>query len=62
MNEGLDYIMKRQGLGLVLLLCINCWYENFVVNQHKYITYRSKGEDLTYMHVITCTLVGSPVM
>ena len=47
-----------------------CLYGKFVVNQHKYITYRSKGEDLTvitlhasqYMHVITCSLVGSPVM
>ena len=49
MNGGLDkvsYIIKRQGLGLVIII-VQCWYEKFVVNQHKYITYRSKGEDLT---------------
>ena len=49
MNGGLDKvsnIIKRQGLGLAIILCIKCWYEKFVVNQHKYITYRSKGENL----------------
>ena len=48
MNGGLDkvsYIIKR--LKKAYLLFIKCWYEKFVVNQHKYITYRSKGEDLT---------------
>ena len=49
MNGGLgkvSNIIKRQGLGLVIFIVHYCWYEKFVVNEHKYITYRSKGEDL----------------
>ena len=57
MNGGLDeesYIIQRQGLGLVIIMCIKCWYEKFVVNQHKYNTYRSKGEDLTVIPLHAC--------
>ena len=58
MNGGLDkvsYIIKRQGLGLVIIIV---HFKNagmkFVVNQHKYITYRSKGEDLTVIPLHAC--------
>ena len=72
MNGGLDkvsYIIKRQGFGLVLIIVHvkSAGIEKFVVNQHKYINYRSKGEGLTVCdttyacnHVHFC--VGNPVM
>ena len=53
MNGGLDkvsYIIKRQDITKLRLsykyCALSAGYEKFVVNQHKYITYRSKGEDL----------------
>ena len=59
MNGGLDkvsYIIKRQGLGLVLIIVHfkSAGIARFVVNQHKYINYRSKGECLTVRDTIIC--------
>ena len=54
MNGGLEkvsFTIKRQGLGLVIIKCL---YGKFVVDQHKYITYRSKGEDLTVITLHAC--------
>ena len=30
---------------------LKCWHEKFVIDQHKYITYRSKDEDLTMIYI-----------
>ena len=59
MNGGLDkvsYIIKRQGLGLVITTVHfeSAGIEKFVVNQHKYINYRSKGEVLTVCDTNIC--------
>ena len=59
MNGGLDkvsYIIKRQGLGLVIIIVHvkSAGIEKFVVNQHKYINYRSKGEGLTVIQSYAC--------
>ena len=48
MNGVLDKvsnIIKRQGLGLVIIIVHfkSAGIEKFIINQHKYINYRSKG-------------------
>ena len=59
MNGVLDkvsYIIKRQGLGLVIIIVHfkSAGIEKFIINQHKYINCRSKGEGLTVCDTIIC--------
>ena len=59
MNGVLDkvsYIIKRQGLGLVIIIVHfkSAGIEKFIINQHKYINYRSKGGGLTVCDTIIC--------
>ena len=55
-ENKVSYIIKRQGLGLVIIIVHfkSAGIEKFVIIQHKYINYRSKGEGLTLCDTIIC--------
>ena len=61
MNGRLDkvsYVIKRHGLGLFIIIVHfkSAGIEKFVVNQLKYINYRSKGEGLTVIQSLATQL------